>query len=128
MKGQRGYTLIELVMTLMLLGIGVPTLITVGNQCLQGLHQGAYVTTASSLAQEKLEKILSDRDAANRGYSYIIAGNYPAENPVSGFTGFSRAVTVAADSTYDSITFRNVSVTVTCPDGTTCTLFTWVTS
>ncbi|HVP37546.1 MAG TPA: prepilin-type N-terminal cleavage/methylation domain-containing protein [Candidatus Saccharimonadales bacterium] len=126
--GQRGFTLVELVLVLMLLGLCLPPLINVGSNCVQKLHQGAYVTTATSLAQEKLEIILADRSIPSRGFAYITAANYPAENPVAGFPGYQRTTTVAADSSYSSVTFRNVSVTVTAPDGTQVTLFTWVVS
>ena len=125
-RTQRGFTLVELVMTLMLLVIGVPALITLGNQCLQNLHQGAFVTTASALSQEKLEHILADVACDSRGPAYIIAGNYPAENPVTGFPGYTRSVTIAADSTFNGIVFRNVQVTTTAPDGTASSLSTWV--
>lgn len=124
---QRGFTLIELVMTLMLLAIGVPALITLGNQCLQNLHQGAYNTTATALCQEKLERILNDVDNSSRGTAYVVSGNYPAEASIAGFSGYSRSVTIDPDSTFNSITFRNVKVTTTAPDGTTISLSTWVT-
>jgi prepilin-type N-terminal cleavage/methylation domain-containing protein len=123
---QRGYTLIELVMVLMVLAVGVPPLISLGSNCVQNLRQGAYVTTATTLAQEKLEAIVGDRALVSRGWTYIAAGNYPAESPVTGFAGFSRSVTVSADSTYNAVVYRNVSVTVTAPDNTQVTLFTWV--
>jgi len=82
----RGYSLIELVMTLVVVGIAVPPMITIGNQCLQTMHQGAYVTTMTTLAQEKLEQLIADEASAGRGYAYIVSGNYPAENPVTGLT------------------------------------------
>ncbi|MBI5838391.1 MAG: prepilin-type N-terminal cleavage/methylation domain-containing protein [Candidatus Eisenbacteria bacterium] len=122
----RGFTLIELVLVLMVLAVGIPPLISLGNNCLQSLHQGAYVTTATSLAQEKLENVAQDRALVSRGWSYIVAGNYPAESPVTGFPGYARATTIATDSTYSGVTYRNVSVTVTAPDNTQVTLFAWV--
>jgi len=123
---QAGYSLIELVMALVVVGVALPPMITIGNQCLQNMHQGAYVTAEVSLAQEKLEQLIADEASAGRGYSYIVSANYPAENPITGFTGYSRSVTIAADSTYNSMTFRNVKVTVTGPDGTSANLSTWL--
>jgi hypothetical protein len=113
-------------MLLVILAVGVPPLIVIGNQVLQQMHQSSYVTVATALAQEKIETILGDKDAPSRGFGYIISGNYPAESPVTGFTGYNRTVTIDADSTYNTITFRNVKVAVTTPDGQTCALSTWI--
>lgn len=124
--GSRGFTLIELVMLLVILAIGVPPLIVIGNQILQQMHQSSYVTIGTALAQEKIETILGDKDAPSRGFTYIVSGNYAAESPVAGFTGYNRTVTIDADSTYNTITFRNVKVAVTTPDGQTCALSTWI--
>ena len=38
--------------------------------------------------------IFGDRMNAGRGFSYIIPGNYGAENPVTGFVGFNRSVSI----------------------------------
>jgi prepilin-type N-terminal cleavage/methylation domain-containing protein len=125
-RRESGFTLIELVMVLMVLAIGIPALINLGTNCVRGMHQGAYVTTATSLAQEKLETIVGDEALASRGFAYITSANYPAEATITGFPGYSRSVTIAPDTVYNAVTFRNVSVTVTAPDATPVTLFTWV--
>ena len=74
------------------------------------------------LAIEKLEDIIADRHSTsgNRGWDYLIAGNYPAENPgdITGFPQFGRTVTLLetqADlSTPDSDGgYMNITVTVT---------------
>ncbi len=121
-----GFTLVELVMTIALLTVGVPALISLGTNCLTSMHQGTYATTASMLAQEKLEQVLADRACSTRGFNYIVSGNYPAESSIPPFSGYTRSVTIAADSTYSGIVFRNVSVTVTAPDGNAVALSTWV--
>ena len=80
---------------------------------------------AAQLAQAKLEEITADRNAATRGFTYVVAGNYPAETPVPAFSAFQRSVSVAPDSTYDGVTFRTVSVTVTTSGIPPVTLSTW---
>mgnify|MGYP001562949615 CR=1 FL=1 len=85
-------------------------------------------TVAAQLAEAKLEEIAADKNSVSRGFSYLVAANYPAENPVTAFPGYSRSVTFAADSTYDSVNFRTVSVTVTCPNIPAITVTTWFTS
>lgn len=125
-SSERGFTMVELVMVLVLVAVGVPPLISIGNTCLQKMHQGSYATVGTALAQEKLETILGDKAAPSRGFSYIVTGNYPAEPNVAGFTTYARSVTIDTDSTYNSVTFRCVTVTVTTPDGQACALSTWV--
>ncbi len=118
--------MVELVMVLVLMAVGVPPLISIGNTCLQKMHQGSYVSVATALAQEEIETILGDKAAPSRGFSYIVTGNYPAEPNVSGFATYARSVTIDTDSTYNSVTFRCVTVNVTTPDGQTCSLSTWI--
>ena len=52
------------------------------------------ISQATQLAQEKMDVIAGDRMNVGRGYNYIVPGNYPAENPVSGFPGFNRSVSI----------------------------------
>jgi hypothetical protein len=52
---------------------------------------------AAALAQEKLEQMFADRldQTTPRGFTYATTpGNYPAENPIAGVTGFSRSVAI----------------------------------
>src|SRR5439155_927223 len=85
-------------------------------------------TIAAQLAQAKMEELAADRNSPTRGFSYLVAANYPAESPVPAFPGYSRSVAFASDSTYDGVTFRTVGVTVVCPNIPPVTLTTWFTS
>ena len=75
-----------------------------------------------------MEEITADKNSSTRGFAYVAAPNYPSENPVPAFPGYSRSVSVAPDSVYDGVTFRTVAVTVTGPGIGPVTLTTWFTN
>ena len=58
---------------------------------------------AAQLAQSQMEEIAADKSSPARGFSYLIAANYPAEDPVAAFPGYSRSVAFAPDSVYDGV-------------------------
>ena len=60
-----------------------------------------------------MEEIAADKSSPSRGFTYLVAANYPAESPVQGFTGYARSVAFAPIPIYDGVTFRTVNVTVT---------------
>ena len=98
---QGGFTLIETVITLVVLSIaavGVLSVFTVG---MRGSASPVLIDQAVQLAQEKMDTISGDRSGL--GFSHIVPGNYGAENPITGFAGFSRSVSMycvtAADLT-----------------------------
>jgi prepilin-type N-terminal cleavage/methylation domain-containing protein len=94
-----GFTLIETIITLVVLSIaavGVLSVFTVG---IKGSANPLVAEQAVQLAQEKMDTIIGDRmnepPTGTRGFSYIMPGNYPAEAAGSfGFAGFSRTTTV----------------------------------
>lgn len=89
----RGITLIEAIAAIVVASIALPSMLW----AMQGAHVtrgSAYGTRARWLAAEKLEDIIADRHSVSRGYSYIVAGNYPFEGNVAGFENFSRTVTI----------------------------------
>lgn len=71
------------------------------------------------LAAERLEQCIADGHSPGRGYSYLVSGNYAAENPVSGFTGMSRAVSIVetAPNFVAGTGWKTVTVTVSYTDG-----------
>jgi Tfp pilus assembly protein PilV len=125
---QSGFTLIEVVLIIVVAGVAVlPLSMLFANA---SIHSGdaKNATVAAQLAQTKMEEIAADKNSPMRGFAYLVAGNYPAESPVTAFPNYSRSVTIAPDSTYDGVTFRTVSVTVTCPNIVPVTLSTWFTT
>jgi prepilin-type N-terminal cleavage/methylation domain-containing protein len=126
-SSERGFTLFEVVMAVVILGVvGLPLALMFANASWRS-GDGYLISTATFLAQEKAEQIMADRSSPGRGFDYVVSGNYPAEDPVSGYDGFSRSVTVASDSTYSSVTYRTVTVTVSNAAISDVTATLWVT-
>jgi prepilin-type N-terminal cleavage/methylation domain-containing protein len=91
-----GFTLIETIITLVVLSIamiGVLSVFTVG---ISKSANPVITDQAIQLAQEKMDIIMGDRLNSARGYGWITAAvnPYTAENPVTGFAGFSRSVNI----------------------------------
>jgi prepilin-type N-terminal cleavage/methylation domain-containing protein len=88
---QDGFTLIEIIITLVVLSIAVVGLLSVFATAIKGSANPVVLNRAIALAQEKMDTIIGDRMNSARGFAYIIPGNYPADIPV---TGFNRSVTI----------------------------------
>jgi prepilin-type N-terminal cleavage/methylation domain-containing protein len=100
--GTDGFTLIETIITLVILSIaavGVLSVFTVG---IKGSANPLIINQAIALAQEKIETIIGDRENSARGFAWVAAADYNTnplkytpENPVAGFANYSRAVTIS---------------------------------
>jgi len=127
-RRQAGFTLIEVILIIVIAGIAVlPLSMLFANTSIHS-SDARNATMAAQLAQAKMEELTADKNSPARGFTYMVAGNYPAESPVTAFPGYSRSVTFSADSTYDGVTFRTVTVTVTCANVPPVTVTTWFTS
>ncbi len=120
-----GFTLVEVVILIVIAGIAILPLAMLFATTSIRSSDARSASVAAQLAQAKLEEITADRNASTRGFSYVVAGNYPAETPIPAFSAFQRSVAVAPDSTYDGVTFRTVNVTVTTSGISPVTLATW---
>jgi len=91
MKNQAGYSLIEIIVTIVFVGIAFPGLIAFfANIMTDSVESGAY-TEAIVLTQSKMEEITADKLSPDRGYDYIrTAGQYPSET----IGQFTRTTTV----------------------------------
>jgi Tfp pilus assembly protein PilV len=92
---QRGFTLIELVAIIILLSIAGTAILGMFGQVGRSLTTNQDTQTGAQLVQEKAEQILADRRNPARGFAWIMAANYPAETPISGFAAFDRSVTIS---------------------------------
>ena len=90
-KNQDGFTLIEIIITLVVLSIAVVGVMSVFTTAITGSANPVVLNRALALAQEKMDTIIGDSMNASRGFAYIIPGNYPSDIPV---TGFNRSVTI----------------------------------
>lgn len=120
-----GFTLVEVAILIVVASIAILPLAMLFATTSIRSSDARSASVAAQLAQAKLEEITADRNAATRGFSYLVAANYPAESPVTAFSSFQRSVAIAPDSLYDGVTFRTVSVTVTTSGIPPVTLTTW---
>jgi prepilin-type N-terminal cleavage/methylation domain-containing protein len=117
---QRGFTIIEGVIALVILAIALPAMLWAVRLAHLGRIAPVLTSRARWLATEKLEDIIADRHSAARGYGYLVAGNYAAESPVTGFPGFSRSVAfnmTGPDLVSAGTGYKKVTVTVGWTDG-----------
>jgi prepilin-type N-terminal cleavage/methylation domain-containing protein len=129
---QRGFTFIELTLSIVVIGIGLFGLLSIFQSVvIHGSNSEEFVT-AANLTSVKLEEVIADK--ANQGYSYAVNGNYNTnENLTAPYVGFNRTLnitevdpvnltTVSANSGY-----KRVTVTVTSPGGAVVTYETLLT-
>ncbi len=127
-RASAGFTLIEVVLIIVIAAIAVlPLSMLFANTSIRS-GDARNATVAAQLAQTKMEEIAADKGCPTRGFEFLVAANYPPENPVTAFPGYRRSVSIAPDSTYDDVRFRAVSVTVACANIPPVTLTTWFTS
>lgn len=122
-SGSGGFTLIEVIITLVVLSIAAIGVLTVFMTGMKGSADPLLVNQATHLAQEKMDQVIGDRMNPARGYAYIIPANYPAEAPVVGFPAFNRSAAVFCVTAADLNTstgappcgsgYTHVTVTVT---------------
>lgn len=93
----KGFSLIELVIVIVILGIGSAGLMSVFSAGMNKSVDPLLQNQALQLAQEKMDIIIGDRLNTARGFAHFKNNSagviYPAESPVTGFPGFSRTVT-----------------------------------
>ncbi len=123
----RGFSLIETITAIVILSVALPGMLwTVREAHVQRVNP-MLLSTARWLAVEKLEDVIADRHSTTRGFAYLVAGNYPAENPVAGYPAFTRSVSfneTLADLVTAGSGYMNVTVQVgwTDSEGTARTL------
>lgn len=127
-RGSAGFTLPEVILIIVIAGVALfPLSMLFANTSIRSGDAHA-ATVAAQLAEAKMEEIAADKNAPSRGFTYLVASNYPTEDPVAAFPGYVRSVSFAPDSVYDGVTFRTVSVTVTARNVPPVTLTTWFTA
>ena len=87
-----GFTLSETVAAIVILAVAVPPMLWAVTEAQRQRINPMLASRARWLAVEKLEDIVADRHSTTRGYAYLITANYPDEDPVPGYAGFTRAV------------------------------------
>ncbi len=106
MKNQAGYSLIELIITIVFVGVAFPGLIAFFANTMNDSVENQIYTQAIGLTQSKLEEITADKLDDSRGYDYIkTAGRYPAEN-----IGLFTRTTTVTDSSLAGISGAHVRI------------------
>ncbi|MFQ5706878.1 MAG: Tfp pilus assembly protein FimT/FimU [bacterium] len=111
----RGYSLIEMVLVIIFLGVALISTMEMMSSGLVHNLDNEVLTTAINLANDKMETIFADKNG--KGFGYIDESNYAAETNANGYRGFSRYVTVT-----DQATYKEVKVRVTHPNIEDCIL------
>jgi type IV pilus assembly protein PilV len=106
-KKSGGFTLTEVLIAVVILSVGLLGLSAMTIAMTKSLAFGNKLTTATALAQKKLEEI------KHTGYIAVTSGNFPPENysTIAGYPQFSRSVTIAIDSPL--VNTKTVTVTTT---------------
>lgn len=128
MRNQQGYSLVEIVLVIIILGITIPPLLNLFSYNLTNSSESEYSTRALYFAEERMEEILGDKRAsdAGKGFGYILApGRYPDDEPA---TGFTRHVTIdTAGKRVNGIPYAEVRVVVRHAEIDSIVLTGWVT-
>ena len=109
LKDKHGFTLIEIIFTIMFASIALFATMTMMSTSMLGSMNVEFMNTSANLANVKMEELFSDKKT--RGYGYIDNDNYPYEPDVDGFPGFNRYVEVTTQDNHKKVTVR-----VTHPD------------
>jgi len=128
LTNQRGYSLIEIIMVIIIVAIAIPPLLSLLSSVLVDSHDSEVLTQAVTFAQEKMEEIIADKkaDDGGRGYDWVVTpGRYPSDEPA---TGYTRSVHIdTTNKKYDNVRYALVEVTVTHADMPDVVLTTWLT-
>ena len=125
----QGFTLLEVILVIVIIGISVPPVLTLFTQNLTDSSESEAYSKASLHAMERMEEILGDKRAVDDGYgwSYILVTNqYPNDTPE---TGYTRSVSI--DTTgyfYSGVTYALIQVTVSHADINNVVLTSWATN
>lgn len=104
---KKGFTLIEVIITLSVLAGGVMGVLTMYHRNIERAAQMEQTLIATQLAQEKLEQIILDKKYQN--YAYILSANYPSPEDLGsqGFNGYTRTTTIAEVNATNLTTQQN---------------------
>jgi len=102
-----GFTLMELVMTIVFTAIAFPGILSLLVNTSINSHDAELMTIANSLAQEQMEIILADKAGTGTGYGFsnITTAKYANVNPASPYNAFTRTVTVTSQNLAGSASY-----------------------
>jgi type IV pilus assembly protein PilV len=86
-RSNSGFTLIEIMIAMFVLAVGLLGAAGVATTVINGNALGNKITTATTLAQDKMEKIMGDSDTP--------ASETELYNSITGYPAYKRVTTVA---------------------------------
>jgi len=99
--GDKGFTLMEVLVAIAILAVGIMAVAvaTGSNSGAPAISRSSSISTATFLAQERLEQIKNALYTASpppAGVDQITTANFPSEGygAIAGFSGFRRTVTI----------------------------------
>src|SRR5687768_18566762 len=116
MGRRTGFTVMEAIAAIVILGVAMPPMLWGVSRAQSHRVTATMSSRARWLACEKLEDIIADRHSSTRGYTYLIAANYPAEASIAGSPGFTRSVAIT-ETGVDLVTAGTGYKKVTCAVG-----------
>ena len=124
--GERGFSLIEVIMVIVVLGIFAPALVVMLRSAGLQNAKAERLTQATLLAQGKMDEVISEKKG--RGYAFVdsVLAADPTHYDDAPLSGYGRFVTWV-DSSYDGVAFKEVSVRVSAALIPDVTLRTWLT-
>ena len=126
-RDQRGMTLIEVIILVVVLAIGLPVLALLLTEGARHGLRAERITQATLLAQEKMDQIIAEK--RTRGYAYVdsvlrIAGYYDDSLDVA--TVRYRRATTWQDTTDGTEDYKEVTVTVSADQIPDVVMETWL--
>jgi len=103
MKKRLGFTLIEVLLTVVIVGVGLFGLMTLYHNASRKVMEGDVNMAATYLVRERLEQIIADK--VSQGYGYVINDNYTTSAAVTvGNHMFTRSFNIYEVNASDLIT------------------------
>lgn len=116
MRSRRGFTLVDTILMMLVVGIGVSGLMTYFISINRQAMNSNMTITASVLAQERMDQVVAAK--MYQGYNAIVPANYPNENLTGNFAGYTRMTQIQEVNPADLTTaqagsgLKRVDVTV----------------
>ncbi len=116
--GNRGFTLIEIIMIVVLMGVSIPGLISALSFITKAQVNPLGSSTASYLSQERMEEMIARKvsSCADCGYANLTVG-MGTFAPVTGFSNYEKKTDVAyVDASFNAVGsdqgYKKITVTV----------------
>jgi prepilin-type N-terminal cleavage/methylation domain-containing protein len=109
---ERGMTLVEILVAVVIITVGLTAIATGMQIATSGISQAQQETTATFLAEQRLEdiKAFALSTQAAQGFNNVTAGNFPAEgySSIQGNTTYRRTTTITSPGADIKVVVVNV--------------------